>query len=52
MVWIKITYINHAKSNYIQFLLPHVTGTETNNVLVYNQQTNSTTSTRDESLSS
>jgi hypothetical protein len=31
----KITYIHHTKSNYIQFLLPPVTGTKPNNVLVY-----------------
>jgi hypothetical protein len=34
----KITYTNHEKSNYIRFLLPHVTGTKPKNVLVYKQQ--------------
>jgi hypothetical protein len=48
----KIAYSNHAKSAYIQFLLPHVTGTKPNNVLVYKQQAHSTPSTHGGPLSS
>ena len=48
----KITYNNHAKSNYIQFLLPLVTGTKHNNVRVYKQLPHSTPSTLGGSLSS
>jgi len=48
----KITYTNYPKSLYIQFLLPHVTGTKPNNVPVYKHQTHSTPSTLGGSLSS